>query len=926
MNHQEVTERLKENRKAILQAELAGYLHVVNRLDEEFPRPRRQNTPYRDDRVVKPVSIRPEFLVKFALEDKQFEDWLKNEIISPAATEEKSAARRLRSFLTDSTAGTLSTDEEQTLNKLSVNFPGEQWPLGDLVTLWNKPFTHHNVAYVSRFLRQPACNALLLFRQSHAEAAKLKADLTGGQKLERISTVFGWEEQVCRPTKRELEELISSASGFVDQRRSFITKWRRISSRCFAHDTRPANDISVWEYGAAVAAFFKAAAANVWIEGKWPDWSKLNWSLLAVGYPGLEFIGQAVRISDTLARKTWIQGKLDQVRERFEDELPLGNEIYRDENGALFLAAQTDAFDVGAWAKQQVQELAERDDDLAPFVKGGYNRQQDGLFPIWDAIQDLKERRPLALEQFQNWWKTPPQVVCPVCGLRPQGTDKKAGERSLCEVCLTRRERRSEKWLGQSEAANRTIWIDEASDQHGICALLVGRLDLKGWLEADDRKNYFSALALDQQGAHKKPDFMRVQSSWETTHSFWEEVTGALVDGSLPRYRIRVRQGSSLRELHNAHVYETNFRGGELSLVWSAKDRWFVTVLNCEHYKKQIDLSEGEDLREALAQAGHLSIRVPRGYMKDDAGRYHEREREDKKIQVTVESAEDHNSYQPIIPILSEPRHFLAIIPGAKAPDACRKIADLYRDQFGKVRTLLPLTMAVVFFDRRTHIYAVMQAGQKLLRIPSVHRICRVINPSGEDRGLRAVTDQDDVPWRSLWVSAADDPFYARVLLHSGTSKPIAKLVPADLFSCQVSQFDFTHLETTGHRYRIAYDSDGRRLDSEKPTRAFSLEGFEEVGRVWRLLHAGLTSSQINSLFAAVEQKREDWGLNYPIHDHAFKSFVEAVNRETEWAERPPEERLHELTEAICAGLFRDAIELHMKILKAGGRKEQISS
>jgi len=88
------------------------------------------------------------------------------------------------------------------------------------------------------------------------------------------------------------------------------------------------------------------------------------------------------------------------------------------------------------------------------------------------------------------------------------------------------------------------------------------------------------------------------------------------------------------------------------------------------------------------------------------------------------------------------------------------------------------------------------------------------------------------------------------------------------------------------------------------------------------LLAKGLTTAQINALFSGIEQKREEWALSYPARDAVLQRLTRALIDAADWKLAVNESDRTMLLESAADGLFRDAVELHMKILKEGGREE----
>jgi hypothetical protein len=98
------------------------------------------------------------------------------------------------------------------------------------------------------------------------------------------------------------------------------------------------------------------------------------------------------------------------------------------------------------------------------------------------------------------------------------------------------------------------------------------------------------------------------------------------------------------------------------------------------------------------------------------------------------------------------------------------------------------------------------------------------------------------------------------------------------------------------------------------------LEQWEDLGRAWRLVSAGLTTSQIKALQADIGTKRRHWAAG----DHrTFSTFVRDTIATADWIFPLSAADLDFLTQGGIAGLLEDAIELHMGILKAKAREPE---
>lgn len=74
------------------------------------------------------------------------------------------------------------------------------------------------------------------------------------------------------------------------------------------------------------------------------------------------------------------------------------------------------------------------------------------------------------------------------------------------------------------------------------------------------------------------------------------------------------------------------------------------------------------------------------------------------------------SAYVPVIPIIAEPRTFMALAPADQALAMLGQIKSKYEREMGKVRNRLPLHLSIVYFSRRTPLRAALDAGQAMLQ------------------------------------------------------------------------------------------------------------------------------------------------------------------------------------------------------------------
>ncbi len=133
-------------------------------------------------------------------------------------------------------------------------------------------------------------------------------------------------------------------------RQSFF-KILHLSMRVSCGDTRlSVNDISLWDHSISTAILYKALSA--WLVGTQPSVTrgaplspsnektfkeKFRPQLFPLRIDGLSYLSDSVNIPDLLARRKTLKDAYDALKNILEWEFPLAGEIYRDENGPVFL-------------------------------------------------------------------------------------------------------------------------------------------------------------------------------------------------------------------------------------------------------------------------------------------------------------------------------------------------------------------------------------------------------------------------------------------------------------------------------------------------------------------------------------------------------------------------------------------------------------
>ncbi len=283
---------------------------------------------------------------------------------------------------------------------------------------------------------------------------------------------------------------VSGAMSLSCFRESLMNTLKTSFSHALGETRIPSNDVTLWDHSYSTASLFKSLLAAEVCGVKDPK--KPQWRIFGVCWNGMEFINRGKKIAEIKAREEIIENIKEKLRNKFEDEIPVGNAIYEDTNGIYFTFP-----DLNDKSKKLAKECAkealeiiykESDNELWPFFT--LSRASSTLTIIAEELKSASEKRKIPKmsptlfiegkpeEVFENPELATPsegQDVCPICRIRPK--NEKA---ERCDVCEERRRGRLEQWLSNRQD---TIWIDEVADKNNRVTLISLNFYLDRWLD-----------------------------------------------------------------------------------------------------------------------------------------------------------------------------------------------------------------------------------------------------------------------------------------------------------------------------------------------------------------------------------------------------------------------------------------------------------
>ncbi len=480
--------------------------------------------------------------------------------------------------------------------------------------------------------------------------------------------------------------------------------------------------------------------------------------------------------------------------------------------------------------------------------------------------------------------------------------------------------------------------------------------------------------------AAESQSFARIRRVWETTRKFWQEIlpsekdlnpkeslAAKIVEHKQSRLEIKVNlEGSKKGNPGQYHVYDLVLGGGaKLDVVWDTENQRFITSDNLDYLAQpeQLGRSVKDWLENRVGES--LTIEEP------------DEKRAGSKIwgKVLLEKTDEipDSAYIPTIPILSEPRTFMALVPADKALNIMNGIKIKYEREMGKVRNRLPLHLGAVYFHRRTPLRAALDAGRAMLVRETlveesewiVHEVSRGVLPKAkmalsngtsqfnDTIALKIKRNDEIVAWHIPAVmgdgETPDDWYPYVVFCEDANGNPTpkdrqklflhpkydylmihaAELKQGDKIQFCPSTFDFEFLDVSERRFDIFYDADGRR--PARPTRPFYLEDLDRLDELWAILKS-LEKTQRYKVVQTIETTREMWfgqdkSRKSIIDDGVFKQFVADTLAGAAWPkEKSPEpkpgdnddkkQQWDELVKAGTRGELADLLELRMELIR----------
>lgn len=467
-----------------------------------------------------------------------------------------------------------------------------------------------------------------------------------------ISSPFGFDKEIIelKCLQKRLDDLQSNLTGLFQNyisenmsidcfRKSLINNLKTTFSHALGETRIPANDVTLWDHSHSTASLFKSVLCAMVLE-KNHDNIKLQWRILGFCWDGIGFINKGKKIADILNRNEIIEDIKNNLTEKFEVKIPIGNVIYEDNNGIYFTFPELN---------NNSELLAEECAKEA--LKIIYNISNNEIWPFFTLSRPSRSLTILAGElkfaaENRNIPKMSPRLfidgkeeklldspdiptpkdededknkvdICPVCKFR-----SKSERDERCNVCEERKTGRLNEWLSNRK---NTIWLDEIADTNNRVALLTLNFDLEKWLDGTMIGTIYSQSFEDWENSKKwkKIENVSIEANKDSVYkiideilkhngtdkeraaqlldTFFEENIG-LNSSSLDKHLSNIKEKIAPRELTKEnlawHLFTQNPSPARLYRIWKETEEFFDLVT--QNIKSNIYRSKWKRIKFSL--------------------------------------------------------------------------------------------------------------------------------------------------------------------------------------------------------------------------------------------------------------------------------------------------------------------------------------
>ncbi len=705
-------------------------------------------------------------------------------------------------------------------------------------------------------------------------------------------------------------------------RRYFLKGIEAVFRQALGETRRPTNDVTLWHHAMSTANLFKAAVAEGVLRQDFRHWQneagdfaldrmgRVRFRLLGIRWDWTALAGGALQPVALTALAENRQRAIANLRQRLELEYPIGNQIYEDDNGAVFVVGgfyqgpeDTDGRDAEALFQQHLLEPLQAGilQDLAPLGAGvavrlAWTRPRLYLTDYPEVMatgwtQDGEDRQrllQLGEDELRKLWARQTgegrQVqICPQCGLRPGlarelalnesglNADDPSGPSGFCDHCQTlvansaysqRRREAGELFGFEPEGFNlQEIRRQRNPADNARMVLLSVRVNPEIIATGAALLTQLARPLADLNLFEKTP----APPPNEAGDAIQQTLAALAADAGDKKLN---QNGDWIRALLGDKNWLTKKDGrAEGTLKEKARhllDEFFLR----EFIPADAGLCRHDGDRLLLfGMRKHASPgRLARTW--DDLSALWK--------QILWDIAGDTQHW--LMPLSLDAGGFRVIVAAHDARQALNRIHRQVKKTLGKVRAGLDVHVSALAFREKFPLYVALDALRRMeRRIATIPPQTWTLRSALDRNGTLTLNwdteGQGLVQWTvNLRTSDPEQPdlWYPHAVCASRPAGPgrlvrLDQLEPGETIRLRPSTFDFLVLDGTARRYDLRYDATGRRphfVLGEPGRRSYLLEQLPEL-----LTLAGQTgwnASQVKGIVGQVIECYEKWVRDVP--------------------------------------------------------------
>jgi hypothetical protein len=778
-----------------------------------------------------------------------------------------------------------------------------------------------------------------------------------------------WQEAITL-----LRETLCASTATQDisaTRRLLLERLAPIFEHALGETRRPTNDVTLRHHAYSSASFFKAAVAEGALRADFKPLQKdtgefdlarlgrVRFRLLGIRWDWQALTRGMLTTMALISLSNLRREVVENLRGLFEENWPIGNLIYEDDDGVLILAPGFHDDDVARsddlFAQHILDPLQEAIAECIEGIGIGTPFRLCWSAPtlyLTDYAQALGfdtarshqrhlqagEKKLRALWEAANAEQGKLMQICPQCGLRPAETreyaltESRSRVQPLCDECSSLADRDAKRSRGRHLFAefgfrSRVSTLEELADggDSSRVALISVQVDAGAIVSGRTLITQLARPVTLLDAVKRSPTIAGENALGDWFESLLADLrSNKLIDED--------RAGIA-RELIGEHPK----KGKWLTLEDGRSELHGAAA-------RALEVAEGFFLRESAALpeewqlARHDGDRLALFAMRKHASPARLQRLWDDLRDLWKELANEVAGTLDarLLPLTLDARGLRFMVAASDADATVAALGGLLAQRLSKVRGGLAAHVSCVVMRAKFPLYIALDVlGRLDARVPQVpHQIWHVESTrpaaNGSAIDIAWTTPQGVVHWQvdtATFDPAQRDRWHPHVIATSRAGKPVTgprrlthvlDLLPGDEALIPPMTFDFMVLEGSARRHQLAYRPEGEELRrphwvmGESGRSPLLLEGFAEFSRL--IKDSGWETSKVKGLQGEMVETYQKWlGDDVPVvlrptgrdawHAHLRNMLLRYVKGDDASARR---ERLFK---AIIDGRFFDAVE-----------------